>query len=504
MNGRKIAVVGAGISGLTAGYVLSRTDERHPLRKDGRLGGHADTHLVVPAAGPSIPVDTGFIVCNERTYPLLTKLFGELGVTTRPSEMSMSVRCGGCGLQYAGQRGLAGLAAGLSRGRGRYLRMLAEVPRFHRAARRLLASPEDLTFGEFLDRGGYSGYFQAHFALPVVAAVWSCPPGTALSYPAEYLFRFLANHGMLSISGSPPWRTVVGGSRSYVEQVAKRLHTVRLGAPVRAVHRFPGGAEVHDASGEVRVFDAVVIATHPDQALRLLAEPTAAERDVLGAFRYTPNPALLHTDARLLPSRQAARASWNYALSSCSRSCAADQLPHEPAAEPGRGAGLRRHAGRCGRRRAGPRPGPDGLLASGLHPRLGRGAATAAGTEHRGHRVRRRLPRVGIPRGRLPVRRAGRPRPRRHLVTAARPLAPGAALYECTITHARTVPLRNVFTYHGYQWLVDLDHLPRLAPGLRLLARFDARDHLGDPGRSIRENLDRFLAERGVERPAAG
>jgi predicted NAD/FAD-binding protein len=127
---------------------------------------------------------------------------------------------------------------------------------------------------------------------------------------------------MLSISGSPPWRTVVGGSRSYVEQVAKRLHTVRLGAPVRAVHRFPGGVQVRDASGEALAFDAVVIATHPDQALRLLAEPTGAERDVLGAFAYTPNPALLHTDARLLPSRPAARASWNYALSRCS-----DQAP---------------------------------------------------------------------------------------------------------------------------------------------------------------------------------
>jgi uncharacterized protein len=316
---RRIAVIGGGISGLTAGYVLSHTDDVTLFEAGNRLGGHADTHLVVPAAGPSMPVDTGFIVCNERTYPLLTRLFGELGVTTRPSEMSMSVQCAGCGLQYAGQRGLAGLAAGLSRGRSRYLRMLAEVPRFHRAARRLLATPRagDLTFGEFLDQGGYSGYFQAHFALPVVAAVWSCPPGTALSYPAEYLFRFLANHGMLSISGSPPWRTVVGGSRSYVERVAKRLQTVLVSAPVRAVHRYPGGVEVQDASGEALTFDAVVIATHPDQALRLLAEPTQAEQEVLGAFQYTPNPALLHTDARLLPSRQAARASWNYELSGC-------------------------------------------------------------------------------------------------------------------------------------------------------------------------------------------
>jgi predicted NAD/FAD-binding protein len=151
----------------------------------------------------------------------------------------------------------------------------------------------------------------------VVAAVWSCPPGTALRYPAGYLFAFLANHGMLAVTGSPQWRTVTGGSRTYVERVAKRLGSVRLSAPVRAVRRHPGGAEVVDAAGETLAFDAVVIATHPGQALRLLAEPTAAEREVLGAFRYTPNPALLHTDARLLPSKPAARASWNYELSHC-------------------------------------------------------------------------------------------------------------------------------------------------------------------------------------------
>ncbi len=325
MTGRRIAVIGGGISGLTAGYVLSQTDNVTLFEADGRLGGHADTHLVLPADGPSIPVDTGFIVFNERTYPLLTRLFAELGVASQPAEMSMSVRCAGCGLQYAGQRGLGGLAAGLNRGRGHYLRMLTEVPRFHRAARRVLATAltGDLTFGEFLADGGYSDYFTAHFALPLVAAVWSCPPGTALSYPAGYLFAFLANHGMLSMTGSPPWRTVTGGSRSYVERVAKQLHAVRVGAPVRAVHRYNAGAEIRDASGEALTFDAVVIATHPHQALRLLAEPTQAEREVLGAFRYTPNPALLHTDASLLPSRRAARASWNYELSHCDPEAAA-------------------------------------------------------------------------------------------------------------------------------------------------------------------------------------
>ena len=320
MSGRRIAVIGSGISGITAGYVLAQANHVTLFEADDRLGGHADTH--------PIGVDTGFIVYNERTYPLLTRLFAELGVATQPAPMSMSVRCAGCGLQYAGQRGLAGLAAGLPRGRGRYLRLLAEVPRFHRAARRLLdhADRDSQVLADFLRTGGFSRYFTAHFVLPLVAAVWSCPTGTALRYPARYLFAFLANHGMLSVSGSPPWRTVTGGSRRYVELAAKRLADIRLSTPVRAVRRHPGGAEVHDAAGQTHRFDAVVIATHPDQALRLLDPPTNAERAVLSAFTYTENPALLHTDARLLPRRPAVRASWNYQLSGCEPDQAAPRI----------------------------------------------------------------------------------------------------------------------------------------------------------------------------------
>jgi len=321
VTGRRIAVIGGGVSGITAGYVLSRADHVTIFEAGPRLGGHADTHLVESPPGPPLGVDTGFIVYNERTYPLLTRLFAELGVATRPAEMSMSVRCAGCGLQYAGKRGLGGLLPGLARGldRRRYLRMLTEIPRFHRAARRALRrrTPPDQTLGEFLRARRFGGYFTAHFALPLVAAVWSCPPGTALRYPARYLFAFLANHGMLSVSGAPPWRTVTGGSRCYVERAAKRLHEIRLSTPVRAVRRHPGGVDVTDAAGQARRFDAVVIATHPDQALRLLDPPTRAEREVLGAFTYTPNPALLHTDATVLPARPGVRASWNYELSGC-------------------------------------------------------------------------------------------------------------------------------------------------------------------------------------------
>ena len=277
----------------------------------------------VPPAGPPIGVDTGFIVYNERTYPLLTKMFAELEVATQAAEMSMSVRCAGCGLQYAGQRGLGGLTPGIRQGRGRYLRMLAEVPRFHRAARRLLAAEpaghhRDRTLGEFLDASGFSRYFTAHFALPLVAAVWSCPPGTALSYPARYLFAFLANHGMLAII-----RVAAVADRDRRVPLLRRAgrqapaRHPALSTPVRAVRRHRDGAEVRDAAGETHQFDAVVIATHPDQALRLLDPPTQAERDVLGAFGYTQNPAMLHTDVTLLPGRPGIRASWNYELGGC-------------------------------------------------------------------------------------------------------------------------------------------------------------------------------------------
>jgi len=320
MSSRRIAIVGSGVSGLTAAYVLSREHDVTLFEADGRLGGHADTHQVTAADGAELAIDTGFIVHNERTYPLLTRLFTELGVATQESEMSMSVRCAGCGLEYAGNRGLGGLVPGIRRGRGRYLRMLTEVHLFHRAARRLLgdSAETDMTLGDFLAAGGYSGYFVTHFAMPFVAAVWSCSPGTALAYPARYLFAFLNQHGLLSVTGSPPWRTVTGGSRRYVELVAKQLTAVRAGTPVTAVRRFPGGAEVAcGASQAAETFDAVVIATHPDQALRLLADPTPAEREILGAFRYSRNTAVLHTDSREIPASPRVRSSWNYLLASC-------------------------------------------------------------------------------------------------------------------------------------------------------------------------------------------
>lgn len=319
MDGRRIAVVGGGVAGLTAAYVLNRSCEVSLYEAADRLGGHALTREVTSPDGQVVPVDVGFIVHNERTYPHLLRLFRELGVATQESEMSMSVRCEGCGLEYAGARGLAGLFPRPGNAlRGRYLRMLTEIPAFHRRARRLLAqgdSPHTLT--QFVADGGFSPYFVAHFMTPLVSAVWSCAPETAMRYPAHYLFRFMDHHGMLSVSGSPQWKTVTGGSAEYVERIAKQLPAIHLGTPVRAVHRFDGGARIVTEDGSVREYDGVVLATHPDQALRMLDDPTPAEREVLGAFRYSRNPTVLHTDTSVLPRAGGARASWNYLMPSC-------------------------------------------------------------------------------------------------------------------------------------------------------------------------------------------
>jgi uncharacterized protein len=322
---RQVAVVGAGVAGLTAAYLLQRACDVTVYESQDRLGGHAHTHDVATGDGRMLALDSGFLVHNTRTYPNLIRLFGELGVATQDTEMSMSVRCEGCGLEYAGSRGPLGLFPSVSSAaRPEYLAALATVPGFYRDARRLLVSPgrEPLSLREFLRRGGYRRYFISHFVIPLVAAVWSCPPAEALAYPARYLFEFLDHHGMLRVGRSPGWRTVTGGSRTYVERIAKQLTTVASGVPVRAIRRVAGGVDIHDGDGGTRHFTAVVVATHPDEALRLLDPPTATERDVLGAFRYTASEVVLHTDARLLPQAPAARASWNYLLRDCAATAA--------------------------------------------------------------------------------------------------------------------------------------------------------------------------------------
>jgi len=317
-----VAVIGSGVSGLTAAYLLSRTHDVTLFESDNRLGGHAHTHDVTASDGSEHAVDSGFIVHNDRTYPWLRKLFAELKVVVRPTEMSMSVRCEGCGLEYAGGRGLRGLLAQPRRLLDpRFLRMLLQVKRFHRRASAFLDATEDgdtTTYGEFLEREGFGEHFIAHYAVPVVSCVWSSGREVALLYPARYLFRFLDHHGMLQVTGSPQWYTVVGGSRTYVELLAARLTDVRRSAGVTDITRRPDSVEItYGADSRAATFDRVVIATHADQALGLLTDPTDQEVQTLKAFGYSSNETLLHTDSSMLPEAVQARASWNYRMSSC-------------------------------------------------------------------------------------------------------------------------------------------------------------------------------------------
>lgn len=310
---RSIAVIGSGVAGLSAAHELAKSCRVTLFEADGRLGGHAHTHHVDGGDGRTIAVDSAFLVHNDRTYPTLCRLFDELGTATRETDMSMSVRCDRTGLEYAGARGIAGLFPSVRNvAHPRYLAMLAEVKRFHRAATRLLRDEtDDQPLREFLTRQHFSAFFRDYFMTPLVAAVWSCPPDAALDYPARYLFTFLEHHGMLTVFGSPVWRTVVGGSATYVAAIAARLDEVHTSTPVDAVRRVPGGVQVW-TGGTARPFDGAVVAVHPDQALALLTEPSTLERAVLGAIPYSTNHAQLHSDDSLLPRRHGARASWNY------------------------------------------------------------------------------------------------------------------------------------------------------------------------------------------------
>ena len=315
--GRSIAVIGSGVAGLTASYALSGRARVTLFEADTRLGGHAHTHFIDRGDGDVIGVDSAFLVHNDRTYPTLCRLFDELGIETRDTDMSMSVRDDDIGLEYAGARGIGGLfPAATNVVRPKYLRMLMEVRRFHRAATELLDAEADgtelETVGAFVERHRFSPYFVEHFMTPLVAAVWSCAPDDAMRYPARYLFMFLQHHGMLTVFGSPTWRTVVGGSATYVNAIAETVHEICAGSPVDSVQRVPDGVLVSAGGAAPRLFDAAVIATHPDQALRMLAHPTAEQRGVLGAIPYSTNHAQLHSDESVLPRRSRARASWNY------------------------------------------------------------------------------------------------------------------------------------------------------------------------------------------------
>ena len=311
-NGLEIAVIGSGISGLACAWALS---ERHRVtlyEAAPRLGGHTNT-ISVPVVGGTQPVDTGFIVFNEATYPNLVALFAHLGVATRASEMSFAVSLDEGRLEYAGTdlNGLFAQRRNLVS--PRFLLMLWDLLRFYREAPGKIAALETISLGDFLDRDKYGRAFRDDHLLPMAAAIWSAPSKTLLDFPAASFVRFCENHGLLKVSDRPIWRTVVGGSNSYIAPLVAPLQDrIRLGCGVTAIVRDGQGVMVRDAGGTSQNFDHVVVATHADQALRLLDRPSVAERAVLGAFAYTDNRAVLHTDIRLMPRRKAVWCSWNY------------------------------------------------------------------------------------------------------------------------------------------------------------------------------------------------
>ena len=322
-DGLRVAVVGAGISGLSAAYLLSRRHRVELFERQRRLGGHAHTHSV-EHRGREWDLDSGFLVYNHRTYPCFTRLLAELGVGGHASDMSFSVHCRRCELQYS-TRGLNGLFAQRRRVLDpRHLRMLAEIPRFNRQARALVDDPDapDRSLGDFLREQGLSERFARHFLLPLVGAVWSAAAADVRGFSARSLFRFMDNHGWLTVD-PPRWLGVRGGSRRYVDAIARRLgRRVHSGCGVIAVRREASGVRLLTDRGEWRRFDKVVLATHADQALRALTDPSPAETRLLSAFRYSRNRTLLHTDERALPPSSRAWASWNMETGDCRREAA--------------------------------------------------------------------------------------------------------------------------------------------------------------------------------------
>ncbi len=325
-----VAVVGAGISGLTAAYLLRPSHRVTLFEREPRLGGHAHTHDVETGEGTR-PVDSGFIVLNDRTYPLLRRLFDELGVGVRPTEMSMGVSCDGCGLSYVGGRGAPGIFAQRRRiADPAFWRLLRSIRRFQREALgHVRNDPDSLEpYGEFLERLGFGRHFVEHYALPIVSCVWSSGQRDALDYPAAYLFTFLSHHGFLRLGDAPQWYVVEGGSRSYVDSLARHLDDVRSSDRVKAIARKADGVVVTNAAGRQLDFDRVVVATHADEALALLDDPTPEEFEVLGAFGYSANVTQLHRDDSVLPGRMQERASWNFHLSTCDEQSARVQVSY--------------------------------------------------------------------------------------------------------------------------------------------------------------------------------
>lgn len=311
-QGLRIAVVGAGISGLASAWLLSRRHHVALFEAGDYLGGHTNT-VDVTLDGQTAPVDTGFLVFNERTYPNLIAMFDALGVASHASDMSFSVSMDQGRVEWAGTSLNTVFAQRRNAFSPTFLGMLRDIARFNGSARRNLAHADNTgcSLGDLLVAGNYGHPFRQQYLLPMAAAIWSCAAADVLRFPAATFLRFCLNHALLQISNRPQWRTVAGGGREYVRRIAAQLNDVRLRSPVRAIRRDADGVSVMTDEGTSQ-FDAIVLATHAPDTLRMLTDASDAERDVLGAVRYAPNVAILHTDPTLLPRRPRVWSAWNY------------------------------------------------------------------------------------------------------------------------------------------------------------------------------------------------
>jgi predicted NAD/FAD-binding protein len=311
----RIAIIGSGIAGLTSAYLLSDEHEVVVYEAAERIGGHTHTVDVV-WAGARYAVDTGFIVFNETTYPNFIALMKRLGVSWQPSNMSFSVSCEKTGLEFSPSSLHALFIQRRNLLRPSFYRMLLDVLRFKRDSTRLLREDDaQLTLERYLKRKGYSRAFIDHFIVPMGAAIWSADPSRFDRFPARHFAQFFKNHGLLNLRHQPRWLTIRGGSRSYLEPITRPFkNRLRLNCPVTSLRRHADHVTVSAGGAAAERFDAAVVATHSDQALALLADPSDAERSVLGAIRYQENVTVLHTDSSILPRQRAAWASWNYRI----------------------------------------------------------------------------------------------------------------------------------------------------------------------------------------------
>lgn len=313
---RRVAVIGAGISGLTAAHRLADDFDVTVFEGEGRIGGHSSTVYVETDHGAQ-PVDTGFIVFNDRNYPNFNQLLDEIGAEHVPSNMSFSVSDEHGRFEYAGSSPNALYATRRNIVDPRFHRMVANLVRFNREAKKFVRSgaSDDISLREYLDQRGYSKYFVERLIVPQVSAVWSADPAQLYEFPARIVFQFFDNHGILELTGRPQWRTIKGGSNEYVKRLTAGFdRRIKIGVAAEAIRRGENGVAVKLSDGAEAIFDDVVIATHSDQALQMLVDPTDAEREVLGSIPYVDNDVVLHTDTGMLPKRRAAWSSWNFHL----------------------------------------------------------------------------------------------------------------------------------------------------------------------------------------------